>query len=247
MPEGPSIVILREAAAKFEGHTVRRAEGNSSLDLTRMLDQPVLALRTWGKHFLIEFPGFTMRVHLLMFGTYTIDARKEGKPPRMALGFDNGELVFYTASLKWIEGDLDAVYDWSADVLADAWSPRRAHDKLIKTPDRLICDALLDQEVFAGVGNIIRNEVMHRTRVQPESTIAAIPPAKLAAVIEQAREYSFDFLEWKKAYVLRQHWRVHKCRVCQDCGGPVRKIYPGKSARRCFFCPHCQVLYTAAR
>jgi endonuclease-8 len=243
MPEGPSLVILREAAAKFEGKVVRRVEGNSSLDLTRMLRKKVLSLRTWGKHFLIEFDGFAMRVHLLMFGTYCIDSRKPDKPPRMALGFANGELVFYTASLKWIEGDLDDTYDWSGDVLSDTWSPRKARNKLLETPERLICDALLDQAVFAGVGNIIRNEIMHRVGVHPESTIGALPARKLGAIIKQAREYSFDFLEWKKAYVLRKHWRVHKQRLCKDCGGPVSKTYPGTSARRCFFCENCQRRY----
>lgn len=243
MPEGPSLVILREAAAKFEGRVVRSVEGNSSLDLTRMLRRKVLSLRTWGKHFLIEFAGFSMRVHLLMFGTYCIDSRKPGKTPRMALGFANGELVFYTSSLKWIEGDPDDTYDWSGDVLADAWSPRKARAKLAKTPERMICDALLDQSIFAGVGNIIRNEVMHRVGVHPESAIGAIPTRKLGAIIKQAREYSFDFLEWKKAYVLRKHWRVHKQRTCKDCGGPVSKTYPGVSARRCFFCENCQALF----
>lgn len=76
MPEGPSIVILREAAAKFRGKTVRLATGNSSLGLTRMEGRRAVALRSWGKHFLIEFRGFSLRVHMLMFGSYRIDERK---------------------------------------------------------------------------------------------------------------------------------------------------------------------------
>lgn len=113
----------------------------------------------------------------------------------------------------------------------------------MKTPDRLICDALLDQQIFAGVGNIIRNEVMHRVGVHPESTIGAIPSRKLGQIIRQARDYSFEFLEWKKANVLRKHWRVHKQHTCKDCGGSVGKTYPGVSARRCFFCENCQALF----
>lgn len=244
MPEGPSLVILRDAAAKFEGKIVRRVEGNSSLDLTRMLNKKILSLRTWGKHFLIEFDGFSMRVHLLMFGTYTIDERKPGKTPRMSLGFAGGkELNFYTAALKWIEGDLDDTYDWSGDVMSEAWSPRKARNKLMKTPERLVCDVLLDQDIFAGVGNIMRNETMHRVGIHPESPVGAIPPRKLGTLIKEARNYAFDFLEWKKAYVLRKHWRVHKNRTCKDCGGPVSKTYPGTSRRRCFFCETCQQIY----
>jgi len=40
-------------------------------------------LRSWGKHFLIEFPDFTIRIHLLMFGRYCIDERKPDKPIRL--------------------------------------------------------------------------------------------------------------------------------------------------------------------
>ncbi len=93
MPEGPSIVILREAAARFRGQTVRQVTGNSSLDLGRMQGRPVVALRRWGKHFLVEFRGFSLRVHLLMLGSYRIDERKP-TPARASLQFDCGELNF---------------------------------------------------------------------------------------------------------------------------------------------------------
>lgn len=242
MPEGPSIVILREAAAKFRGKTVHRALGNSSLDLTRMEGRRVLALRSWGKHFLVQFSGFSLRVHMLMFGSYRIDARKPA-PPRVSLQFDNGELNIYASSLKYIEGPLEDTYDWRGDVMDEAWDPRLARRRLKLQPDTLVCDALLDQDLFAGVGNIIKNEVLFRTRVHPESTIGDLPPRVLGKVIADARAYSFNFLEWKKAGVLRQHWQVHTRRTCPQCGGPLSKTYPGKSRRRTFFCPTCQVRY----
>ncbi len=242
MPEGPSIVILREAAAKFRGKTVRRALGNSSLDLTRMEGRRVLALRSWGKHFLVQFSGFSLRVHMLMFGSYRIDERKPS-PPRVSLQFDNGELNIYASSLKYIDGPLEDTYDWRGDVMDDAWDPRLARRRLKLQPDTLVCDALLDQDLFAGVGNIIKNEVLFRTRVHPESTIGDLPPRVLGKVIADARAYSFNFLAWKKAGVLRKHWQVHTQRTCPQCGGPLSKTYPGKSRRRTFFCPNCQVRY----
>ncbi|WP_210131687.1 DNA-formamidopyrimidine glycosylase family protein [Stenotrophomonas rhizophila] len=242
MPEGPSIVILREATAKFRGKTVRRALGNSSLDLTRMEGRRVIALRSWGKHFLIEFSGFSLRVHMLMFGSYRIDERKPS-PPRVSLQFDDGELNIYASSLKYIEGKLDETYDWRTDVMNDAWDPRLARRRLKQQPDTLICDALLDQELFAGVGNIIKNEVLFRQRVHPESTVGALPPRVLGRVIADARAYSFLFLEWKRAFELKKHWQIHTKRTCPTCGGPVSKTYPGKSRRRTFFCPNCQIRY----
>ena len=50
MPEGPSIVILKEEAAGFEGRVVRKVAGNRRLDLQRMRGERITALRSWGKH-----------------------------------------------------------------------------------------------------------------------------------------------------------------------------------------------------
>jgi endonuclease-8 len=244
MPEGPSIVILREMTQPFVGKTVRAVEGNSTVDLQRMIGRRIVACRSHGKHFLIEFSDFAMRVHLLMFGTYRINARKDATA-RMHLAFDSGEINFYTCSLKYIEGDLDDTYSWQNDVMSDEWSPRLARRRLMEHPERLICDMLLDQNIFAGVGNIICNEVLFRVGVHPENTISAFPPRKLGELIRQARVYSFDFLRWKKDFVLREHWQVHTRGICPQCGSKLRKTYPGKTKRRSFACPGCQVLYPA--
>lgn len=37
------------------------------------------------------------------------------------------------------------------------------------------CDALLNQDLFAGSGNIIKNEVLFRIGVHPWSTLGALP------------------------------------------------------------------------
>ena len=94
MPEGPSIVILRQQAAKFAGQVVRRVSGNSKQDLQRMQGLHLRAVCSWGKHFLLSFDGFAMRVHFLLFGSYRIDDPKD-VPPRLRLDFDNGQLDVY--------------------------------------------------------------------------------------------------------------------------------------------------------
>jgi len=246
MPEGPSIVILKEQAGPFTGRFIRTASGNAKLDLQRLPGRRILSLRSFGKQFLIETPELSVRIHLLMFGSYRIDERAD-KPPRLLLTFARGELSFYACSVRYLEQPLDALYDWRSDVLSDAWNPRLALKRLRAQPDTLVCDALLDQAIFAGVGNIIKNEVLFRIRVHPESTIGALPPRKLTELITQAREYSFDFLEWKKAFVLRKHWLAHNKRVCPRCQIPFTRQYLGTTDRRSFFCERCQVKYGTGR
>ncbi|HYC40384.1 MAG TPA: DNA-formamidopyrimidine glycosylase family protein [Chitinophagaceae bacterium] len=242
MPEGPSIVILKKEAAPFKGKKVLEVSGNSRLDIQRLAGKKLVDFRSWGKHFLICFPSFTLRIHFLLFGSYRINERKQ-TVPRLSLRFRNGELNFYTCSLKFIEEDLDDVYDWSADVMSRRWHPAKARKKLRAQKAMLACDALLQQDIFAGVGNIIKNEVLFRIRVHPASRIDALPLSKLGEMVREARNYSFDFLRWKRVYQLRKHWLVHTRKQCPRCERPLTKAYLGKTRRRTFFCETCQRLY----
>ena len=73
MPEGPSIVILKEAVAAFTGKRILSATGNTKVDKDCMPGQKVIAFKSWGKHFLICLPGVTVRIHFLLFGSYSIN------------------------------------------------------------------------------------------------------------------------------------------------------------------------------
>jgi endonuclease-8 len=244
MPEGPSLVILRDAAKVFEGRRILRVEGNSKIDKSLLEGRTVQAIRTWGKHFLVELPSVALRIHLLMFGSYCIDTRKPDKPLRIGLGFARGrELNFYSCAARLVEEPIDLLYDWSADVLSEHWDPALARKRLRAQPDTLACDALLDQSLFSGVGNIIKNEVLFRIRVHPLSRVSALPAPKLQALVREARQYSFDFLEWKKAFVLRQHWLAHTKQTCPRCNLRFHKGHLGLSQRRSFWCEGCQVRY----
>jgi endonuclease-8 len=246
VPEGPSLVILKEETAGFVGQQIVEAGGNTTaIDPTRLLGQRIVSLRTWGKHFLIELPDMAIRIHFLLFGTYRVNARREGKPPRLYLRTAEGEeLNLYACSVREIDADLDSQYDWSADVMGDTWDPAQARKKLRACPDMLACDALLNQDIFSGVGNIIKNEVLFRIRVHPASTVGALPAPKLRELVTQARQYSFDFLEWKKLWVLKQHWLAHARKTCPRCQIPFTKAHLGRTNRRSFFCERCQKRYT---
>lgn len=243
MPEGPSILIMKEAVTQFEGKEVLEISGNSKIDKTPMLHQKIISFKTWGKHFLICFEDFTVRIHLLLFGSYRVNEKKE-TPERLHFQFENGELNFYACSVKIIEGDISKEYDFTADVLNDNWDSKAAKKKLKEIPNALICDALLKQEIFAGVGNIIKNEVLYRVRVHPNSQVGAISTVKLNQIIKEARNYSFEFLEWKKEFVLKKHWLAHTKKTCVRCNRPLVKEHTGVFKRRSFFCTNCQKLYT---
>jgi endonuclease-8 len=242
MPEGPSIVILKELVDSFKGKKVIEVSGNTKVEKELALNKTILDFKSWGKHFLICFKGFTIRIHFMLFGSYRINEHKD-TPARLSLVFENGVLNFYTCSVKIITEPLDEVYDWDVDVMSDGWDAAKAKKKLKALPDTLVCDALLDQNIFAGSGNIIKNEVLFRVQLHPLNQLSNIPPRKLTTLIKEVRDYSFDFLKWKKAFALKKHWLAHTKKMCPRCNLPIIKEYLGKTHRRTFFCTNCQVLY----
>jgi endonuclease-8 len=246
MPEGPSIVILSELVQEFKGKRVLDISGNTKVDLSVFAKQKITDFKSFGKNFFICFKRGSIKIHFMLFGSYRINERKQ-TPSRLSLHFKNGELNFYACSVKLIEDDLDDMYDWTADVMNENWDAAKARRKLKRVPQTLVCDALLDQNIFAGVGNIIKNEVLYRIQVHPKTKVADLPPKKLTELIREARQYSFDFLEWKKQYVLKKHWQVHMKRICPRDGSKIVKEYLGKTHRRTFFCNTCQILYQDER
>lgn len=244
MPEGPSIIILKERVQQFKNKRTTSVTGNSKkINMGSLEHQIVRDFKSWGKHFLICFDHVTIRVHFLLFGSYLIDERKAAEP-RLSLQFTDGEINFYACSVLEITEPLDQVYDWSADVMNDHWDAHKALLKLHAENQAMVCDALLDQHLFAGVGNIIKNEVLYRIRIHPESTVGKIPEKKQKEMIKEAVKYSFEFLEWKKEFTLRQHWLAHTKTRCTRCNLPIYKKYTGNAKRRSFFCTNCQELYT---
>jgi len=242
MPEGPSIVILKEQVQPFKGQKVLSIAGNTKVDFNSLVGRKITDFKSYGKNFFICFGKRSVKIHFMLFGSYRINEKKD-RPPRLSFHFENGELNFYACSVKLLGEDLNELYDWTADVMNKNWDPKKARKKLKAIPGTIVCDALLDQHIFAGVGNIIKNEVLFRIKVHPKTKIGDLPPQKLSALIKEARNYSFDFYEWKKQYVLKKHWFVHTKKFCPRDGTKISKEYLGKTNRRTFFCNSCQLLY----
>lgn len=242
MPEGPSIVILRQELEPFTGLKVLDISAPPAVPVQELLHQKVTAFKSWGKHLLICFTKGTIRIHLLLFGSYRINEDRNIQP-RLRLEFKSGYVNFYTSSVLFLTQPVNELYDWSADVMNEQWDAKAARKKLKSIPDTQIADALLDQQIFSGVGNIIKNEVLFRLRIHPESRTGNLPSAKITALLKEAVIYSFEFLDWKKQGTLKKHWQAHTKKTCPRCHIPFVRKYTGKTKRRSFFCTNCQVLY----
>ncbi len=244
MPEGPLLVMWKEQTQSFIGKKITEVENTTKLDAGRMKGKTIKDIKTWGKHFLVCFDDFTLRTHFLMFGDLFINKRKPPeKPIKMRLCFTNAELNFYSCAMRFIDEPLDEVYDWSADLMNEQWDSKAAKKKLKAIPDTLICDALLDQTIFSGLGNIIKNEVLFRMKVHPESKTGSIPAKKWDAIIKESVTYCGQFLEWKRDNTLRKHSEAHRQKICPRDHIKFHKEYTGKLQRQSFFCDECQEKY----
>lgn len=95
-----------------------------------------------------------------------------------------------------------------------------------------------------GHGTLVHrwSETARKQRgVHSESRVADLSPRKLEPLIAQARQYSVDFLEWRRQLVPREHWLVHRKCSSPTCGSILSRKYLGITNRRTFFCRHYQL------
>jgi endonuclease-8 len=236
MPEGPQMVFLKEQAEHLVGQRVLRASGNAKeIPFEKLHHQELHAIKTFGKEILFCFPGVTVRIHLMLFGKCAIDSELD-RVLRFGLEFENGVINFYACECRFIAEPLDSIYDWSVDVLSPSFRRDKALQKLQNKPAELICEGLLDQHILAGVGNKIKNEVLFRRRVHPESIVGEIPEPQLKGLVDECVKLSFEYLEWKRDGADNEHWEVYKKEECPRDNIPLLKQKIGRSKRTCYFC-----------
>ena len=107
--------------------------------------------------------------------------------------------------------------------MSEKWSTAKAIKKLKEISEVKICDALLDQQIFSGVGNIIKNEVLWRVKLHPETIVENITPAQLKKLMREVVVYSFEFLKYRKEGTLAKHWKAYNQKLCSRCKNKIVK------------------------
>lgn len=95
--EGPSLLIAAEQLISFNVKKVNVVSGNTKIGKERLLGKEVLDVFSWGKHLVLQFDDFALRVHFMLFGTYEAVIEgvsvtgdyKRTKEPRLQLEFSH--------------------------------------------------------------------------------------------------------------------------------------------------------------
>ncbi len=249
--EGPSLYLAAEWLKPFIGKTILVVEGNTKIGKERLQNKIILDIFSWGKHLVFQFDDFALRVHFLLFGSFEATVkgvkvtgdypRKKTKIPRLTLIFDEDQIILYSCSLKFLETPhAFNLYDFSTDIMSLEWDPKKAFKAVKSNQEEEIADVLLDQTIFSGVGNIIKNEVIFLVKKQPTTPVNKISKSLLQKIIQTTQKYCFQFYEWRKQFVLKKHFQIYRKKGCPLCEEKICRKKTGKKKRISFYCPNCQ-------
>jgi endonuclease-8 len=241
VPEGDA---LRRAAARLQplvGQRVEVETPNPRAAVKRIAERldgkELLSVEAVGKNLLLRFEGdLVLRSHLRMNGRWRLEPRgtaRDGKPWLVLRGerhegvLWNGpvlELVTQKHKLRLGPDILDLPPELDSMIA-----------NLRAQPAREIGDALLDQRLVAGIGNMWKAEALWAARVSPWARVGELDGEELRAVLEQAARLMHGRLEG----VLPRH-SVYRRRVCPRCGGRIATRRQGDDNRTTWWCPSCQ-------
>src|SRR4051812_47085693 len=244
MPEGDA---LRRAAQKLQVLTGQRLEVETphpraaAKGLAPRLDGKVLeSVEAVGKNLLLRFEGgLVLHSHLRMTGRWRVEsrgARRTGRPWLVLRG-DAHEAVLWNGPVLELRRSA-GLRGIGPDILDDPPDYDAMLAGLRAQPQREIGDALLDQRLVAGIGNMWKAEALWEARLSPWRTVGEVGDEGLLAVLERAPRLRAAGLAGPRP--LRRVSR-RAGRACSRCGTPIRSHPQGDGARTAYWCPGCQV------
>ncbi|CAN5347272.1 Fpg/Nei family DNA glycosylase [soil metagenome] len=277
MPEGDTIFrAARSLHAALAGTTVTGVRTTvpqvRRLVPERLIGQTTQVVEARGKHLLHSFApsGLVLHSHMRMTGswhTYPVGAtwRKPARFARLVLTCGDIEAVAFSAPVIELLSPAQVATHRSLahlgpDPLAgDATGPvdlGEAARRMALLPDTPIGDALLDQRVLAGVGNVYKNEVLFIHAVDPWTPVAEVPEEVRSNLLRT----SSDLLRANVAHGGPQRittrrpddvsrarrasdalWVYGKAgRPCPRCRRPIQIASLGDQARVTYWCTNCQ-------
>ena len=270
MPEGPEV---RRSADKieravanaplrciFEYHTLESVgDLFSNVQLT--------SIDTYGKAFVLHFSnGHSIYVHLQLYGRWKTGRLQSYKPSRRTLRIrletDTHYAALYSATdieilTPQTVDEHRFIRKLGPDILKKGYTTSHISRRLGKTTfaRRSLGALLLDQSVFAGLGNYLRSEILLRAGLLPSRKLNSLSPSEkplLAKMIHETthRAYKTAGITLDPEYVTiakEQGWRRSQYRhfvfdregsPCWICNGEIEKIQV--SGRRLYLCTTCQ-------
>ena len=272
MPEGDTIFrAARTLHRALAGKAIVRFE-SAFPALNRIDDDHPLAGRTVesvssrGKHLLMALSGdLILRTHMRMNGSWHIyrPAERWRRPERdmrvlvaaadiVAVGFNIPVAEFLSRAELARHAQLARL---GPDLTAEDFDREEVLRRLRALADTAIADALLDQRAVAGIGNVLKSEVLFVSRVDPFAAVRQLSDETLSRIVDEGRRLMkmnvLDRTATLSAAIGRRTtgsldpfqklWVYGRGgRPCRKCGTSIRSRHTGADARLTYWCPACQ-------
>ena len=192
-----------------------------------------------GKNLLLRFEGgLVLRSHLRMNGRWRVlgrDAPVFGTPWLVLRG-DHHAGVLWNGPV--LELDRGVALRLGPDILAEPPDYDAMLVRFRRTEQaREVGDALLDQRLVAGIGNVWKVESLWSQRVSPWRRLVGVSDEELRAVLEEAHRLMRARLDDVSG---TRHVYRRKGHGCRRCGTPIKSWPQGDGARMAYWCPECQ-------
>jgi formamidopyrimidine-DNA glycosylase len=231
---GPDLATVRAALA---GNAIERVEARGKQFRLHLADQRILL------------------VHLMMDGFWRIRRHDEARRPAKK----RQQLVFSTAThiVRLYEAPHIHVFTPDAldsdtrfgnlgpDPLRSDYDPGEVVRRLRAQPRLEIAPALLDQHIIAGIGNMLKSEILFCAGIHPCRTVSSLTPEELRDILSWTQRL---MRRWLNGSRKGTGWRFIYGKAedpCPTCGTQIVKLR--QAGRNTYFCPHCQPLATTSR
>lgn len=143
---------------------------------------------------------------------------------------------------KKLDLDPEEAYDWRTDIMSKKFDKKYVKKLIKEQGAQTIDDILMNQDIFSGVGNKIRNEALYRAGIHPLSLAKKIPVAKIDKLINEVLAYAHIFYKELRKNGVNEKFQVYKQNFDPD-GGEVTMKVLKKAKRKIYFSEHRQKLY----
>jgi endonuclease VIII len=243
VPEGDAIHRAARRLQVLVGERVEVETPNprarAAIDAGRLDGRRLLSVQAAGKNLVLRFEGgYLLRNHLRMSGRWRVGPRGEtahGSPWLVLRGAER-EAVLYGGRVLELHGR--SLQRLGPDILADPPDLDRMVANLRSEHGaRETGDALLEQRLVSGIGNVWRTEALWQARVSPWRSLDSLDDVELRRVLAEAARLMRSSLD-----AGREERAVYRRagRPCPRCGTGIQSRGQGDANRTAYWCPSCQ-------
>ncbi len=261
MSEGPNVIQWARSLERLVGEPFEAVmlPGKYESQAEALVGECITAADTHGKHLLVRLSnGWTLHCHGMLDGYWHVgaagpDPQTEGTV-RIRLRTAGHEALFLNSPVVELltAEELASHRRLTAlgpDVMSAEFDREEAWRRL-RAARAEIAEAIVDQTVVAGIGNIYKAEGLFLAGIHPERAAAEVSREEIEAlwdaVIPLMWREANDPGPWttlppELSETGESHWVYGRSgRPCLRCGTRIRFIRQGRYRRATVYCPGCQ-------